>query len=62
MVAAGLPNTTISASSYGEFRPTAGNDTDEARSKNRRIEIIVVPDLSQLPGAEELQKLDPPKG
>jgi chemotaxis protein MotB len=62
MVTAGLPNTTISASSYGEFRPTAGNDTDEARAKNRRIEIIVVPDLSQLPGAEELQKLDPPKG
>jgi chemotaxis protein MotB len=62
MISAGLPNTSISAASYAELRPVAGNDSDEARAKNRRIEIIVVPDLSQLPGAEELQKLDAPKG
>lgn len=62
MVEAGMPNARISASSYGEFRPTAPNDNDEGRAKNRRIEIIVVPDLSQLPGAEELEKLDAPKG
>jgi len=61
MTGAGMPTTRISASSYGEFRPTATNDTDEGKAKNRRIEIIVVPDLSQLPGAEELQKLDPSK-
>ena len=65
MTDAGMPTTRISASSYGEFRPTADNDTDEGKAKNRRIEIIVVPDLSQLPGAEELEQLDPqapPKG
>lgn len=59
MMDAGMPNTRISASSYGEYRPTASNDTDEGKAKNRRIEIIVVPDLSQLPGAEELEQLDP---
>lgn len=59
MMEAGMPVTRINAASSGEFKPTAGNDTDEARARNRRIEIIVVPDLSQLPGAEELQKLDP---
>lgn len=59
MTETGMPTTRISASSYGEFRPTASNDTDEGRAKNRRIEIIVVPDLSQLPGAEELEKLTP---
>lgn len=59
MIDAGMPNTRISASSYGEYRPTASNDTDEGKAKNRRIEIIVVPDLSQLPGAEELEQLDP---
>lgn len=59
MTTAGMPTTRISASSYGEFRPTATNDSDEGKAKNRRIEIIVVPDLSQLPGAEELEKLDP---
>lgn len=59
MIDAGMPTTRISASSYGEFRPTASNDSDEGKAKNRRIEIIVVPDLSQLPGAEELEQLDP---
>ena len=59
MTETGMPTTRISASSYGEFRPTATNDSDEGRAKNRRIEIIVVPDLSQLPGAEELEKLTP---
>jgi len=60
MIEGGMPTGRISASSYAEFRPTAPNDNDEGKAKNRRIEIIVVPDLSQLPGAEELQKLDPP--
>ena len=57
MIEAGMPSPRISASSHGEFRPRVENDTDEHRSQNRRIEIIVVPDLSQLPGADELEKL-----
>jgi chemotaxis protein MotB len=56
MVAAGLPSTRLSAASYGEFRPVAGNDTDLGRSSNRRIEIAVVPDLSMLPGFDEIKK------
>lgn len=58
MLETGMPSTRISASSYGEFRPTADNASDEGKAKNRRIEIIVVPDLSELPGAEELEALD----
>jgi len=57
MIDAEMPPNRIAATSYGEFRPTASNDTDEGKALNRRIEIIVVPDLSKLPGAEELQKL-----
>ncbi|TNF32388.1 MAG: endoflagellar motor protein [Deltaproteobacteria bacterium] len=57
MIDGGMPTNRIAATSYGEFRPTASNDTDEGKALNRRIEIIVVPDLSKLPGAEELQKL-----
>lgn len=58
MIDAGMPATRISASSYGEFQPRVPNTDDSSRAQNRRIEIVVVPDLSQLPGAEELEKLD----
>ena len=56
MVAAGMAPTRLSAASYGEFRPIAGNDTDLGKSSNRRIEIVVVPDLSMLPGFDEIKK------
>jgi chemotaxis protein MotB len=57
MVDAGLPAQRVSAASYGDTRPAVANDTTEGRAQNRRIEITVVPDLSTLPGFEELQKV-----
>jgi chemotaxis protein MotB len=56
MVAAGMSPAHLSAASFGEFRPVAGNDTDAGRASNRRIEIVVVPDLSLLPGFDELKQ------
>lgn len=56
MVAAGMNPSRLSGASYGEFRPVAGNDTDAGRTSNRRIEIVIVPDLSLLPGFDELRK------
>ena len=57
MVEAGLPAERVSAASYGDTRPAIANDTPEGRAQNRRIEITVVPDLSTLPGFEELQRV-----
>lgn len=37
------------AAGYGEFAPIASNKTAAGRSRNRRIEIILEPDLNKLP-------------
>ncbi|MCB9795482.1 MAG: OmpA family protein [Alphaproteobacteria bacterium] len=58
LIEAGLPATRVSAASYGENRPVAPNDSKEAKAANRRIEIVVVPDLSKLPGFEELSQVE----
>jgi chemotaxis protein MotB len=47
----------LSAASFADNRPVAANDTKENKATNRRIEIVVVPDLSLLPGYEELESL-----
>ena len=57
MVSVGMPPERISASSYAFFQPVASNDSDEGKASNRRIEIVVMPDLSALPGYDELQQL-----
>ncbi|NQY99915.1 MAG: flagellar motor protein MotB [Bdellovibrionales bacterium] len=57
MVDSGMAKERISAASFSFFRPVASNDTPEGRELNRRIEIVIVPDMSALPGYEELQKL-----
>lgn len=56
MVDAGMPAARVSAASFGEQKPALPNDTPEGRAGNRRIEIVVVPDLSTLPGFDELNK------
>jgi chemotaxis protein MotB len=57
MLKAGLPATNVSAASFGQMKPIASNETKEGKAMNRRIDIVVVPDLSQLPGYEELQRM-----
>ena len=57
MVDAGMPGKRVSAASYADSRPTATNETEEGRAQNRRIEIVIVPDLSDLPGAEQIEKM-----
>lgn len=57
LVDAGLPAERVSAASYADTMPVSENDTKEGRANNRRIEIVVVPDLSQMPGYDELQRM-----
>ena len=57
LIKSGLPPTRVSAASFGEFRPVASNKKPETRAQNRRIEIVLVPDLSKVPGFEELEQV-----
>lgn len=49
MVEAKMKPENIVAAGYGEHDPIAKNTTPEGRKENRRIEIILLPDLSELP-------------
>jgi chemotaxis protein MotB len=51
----GVTPDNLSAAGFGEFRPRADNDTDEGRKLNRRIEIVMLPNLNIL--SSELPKV-----
>ncbi len=58
MAEAGLAADRLSAASFSQYHPVTANDSDAGKAANRRIEIVVVPDLSQLPGFDELEALE----
>jgi chemotaxis protein MotB len=48
LITNGVAPTNLSAAGHGEFDPTASNDSAGGRKKNRRIELILLPDLTEL--------------
>ncbi|MCB9520366.1 MAG: OmpA family protein [Myxococcales bacterium] len=46
----GVPPTNVSAGAFGEWQPRGENETTEGRAANRRIEIVMVPDLEAIFG------------
>ena len=55
MIEEGVDPKNISAAGFGEFQPRADNETKEGRALNRRIEIIMLPNLEIL--SSELPKV-----
>ena len=51
----GVTPENVSAAGFGEFRPRADNETEEGRQLNRRIEIVMLPNLDIL--SNELPKV-----
>lgn len=43
----------LAAAGYGEFDPIADNDDPQGRALNRRIEIILMPNISEMPAVPE---------
>jgi chemotaxis protein MotB len=45
-----------SAAGYGETDPVANNDSDEGREKNRRVELVVMPNVEEMLNLNSLVK------
>lgn len=54
LVAGGMKADVLGAAGYAEFDPVGPNDSPDAKALNRRIEIILEPNLSDLPNLEGL--------
>jgi chemotaxis protein MotB len=53
LVSQGVNSQSLGAAGYAEFDPVADNATDQGRQDNRRIEIVVVPNISEMPKLPE---------
>jgi len=47
----GISPERLSAIGYGEYRPVDSNETKEGRSQNRRVEIVILPNVTKVKGA-----------
>lgn len=57
MIENGVEPSMLSAAGSAEFDPLVDNDTPENRTVNRRVEIIFMPKIDEMPGFEQvLQK------
>ncbi len=56
LVQQGMNPKKLAAAGYGEFDPIAANDTTEHRAQNRRIEIVLQPNIGDLPPLDDVIK------
>ena len=48
MIENGMAAERLSFAGYGQYAPAVSNETDEDKAQNRRIEIVLIPDLEAL--------------
>ncbi len=46
----GISGERLSAIGYGEYRPVASNETKDGRKQNRRVEIVILPNVTKVKG------------
>ena len=54
MIEQGMSSERISAAGYADTQPVASNAADAGRAQNRRIEIVLMPNLDELPDLSSL--------
>jgi chemotaxis protein MotB len=52
LIDSGMKPSQVGAAGYAEYDPAANNSTSEGQAQNRRIEIVVEPNLSELPSLD----------
>ncbi|MFI5305975.1 MAG: OmpA family protein [Polyangiales bacterium] len=55
LAAQSVPENRLSAAGYADSQAVASNDTPEGRQQNRRIEIVLMPNLDELPDLSSLE-------
>lgn len=53
MIESGMPSDRISVAGYGENQPVGDNEAEDGRALNRRIEIVLQPNLDEILGFGE---------
>ena len=56
MITDGYPPGRLGAAGFAEWDPVAHNDSKDGRAKNRRIEIVLMPNLGEIPGMADMLK------
>jgi len=58
----GISPERLSAIGYGEYRPLVSNETSDGRKQNRRVEIVILPNITKVKGdSTGAQKLKEPQ-
>jgi chemotaxis protein MotB len=60
LIAAGMNPAHLSAAGYSEYEPARENSTEAGRRENRRIEIVLLPKLTEIPVPSDLTARPPP--
>lgn len=50
----GLDRLRLHAAGYGETDPVAKNDSDDGRKQNRRVELVIMPDVGEMLNLEKM--------
>ncbi|HEY3355771.1 MAG TPA: OmpA family protein [Polyangia bacterium] len=56
MIERGMAPKRVSAAGFAETDPVESNEATEGRAKNRRIEIVLLPNIEELPSMDDLLK------
>jgi chemotaxis protein MotB len=62
LISQGMKPKVLAAAGYGEFDPAVANDSADHRAQNRRIEIVLQPNISDLPPLDDSITAPAPAG